>query len=90
MRTDKGQTDMTKLTVAFRNFAKKPKSNYLLQFTRYVQWRTEGGGSFGDTNPQPEIPKALQNHTKLNPIVKTVKKNPEFRAPTPQDVRKKQ
>ena len=34
------------------------------------QWRTEGGvGGF----KLPEIPKALQNHAKLNPIVKTVK-----------------
>ena len=40
------------------------------------QWRTE-------------IPKALQNRAKLNPIVKTVKKIAEFRKPTPQDVRKK-
>ena len=29
------------------------------------------GGGF--SNPPPEIPKALQNHAKLNPIVKTVK-----------------
>ena len=36
------------------------------------QWRTEGG--FGGFNPPPpEIPKALQNRAKLNPIVKTVK-----------------
>jgi len=35
------------------------------------QWRTEGGGS---TPPPPEIPKALQNRAKLNPIAKTVKK----------------
>jgi len=34
----------------------------------------------------PEIPKALQNRDKLNPIVKTVA---EFRKPTPQDVQKK-
>jgi len=51
------------------------------------QWRTEGGG-FGGLNPRPEIPKALQNRAKLNPIVKTVK-IAEFRTPTPQDVRKK-
>ena len=31
------------------------------------QWRTEGG--FGGLNP-PEIPKALQNRAKLNPIAK--------------------
>ena len=32
------------------------------------QWRTDWGGS-----KPPEIPKALQNRAKLNPIVKTVK-----------------
>jgi len=52
------------------------------------QWRTEGRGKFNPPHP-PEIPKALQNRAKLNPIVKTVKKIAEFRAPTPQDVRKK-
>ena len=36
-----------------------------------VQWRTEGG--LGVQSPPPEIPKALQNRAKLNPIVKTVK-----------------
>jgi len=36
------------------------------------QWRTEGG--FGVFKPPPaEIPKALQNRAKFNPIVKTVK-----------------
>jgi len=30
------------------------------------------GGDIGEFKP-PEIPKALQNHAKLNPIVKTVK-----------------
>jgi len=34
--------------------------------------------------PPPEIPKALQNRAKLNPI-----EIAEFRTPTPQDVRKK-
>jgi hypothetical protein len=33
------------------------------------QWCTEGGFK----RPPPEIPKALQNRAKLNPIVKTVK-----------------
>ena len=33
------------------------------------QWRTEGGS----THPPSEIPKALQNRAKLNPIVNTVK-----------------
>ena len=34
------------------------------------QWRT-GGGGLGFQPPIPEIPKALQNRAKLNPIVKT-------------------
>ena len=57
------------------------------------QWPTKsggggwgGGGSLEGSNPPPpEIPKALQNRAKLNPIVKTV----EFRTPNPQDIRKK-
>jgi len=49
-----------------------------------------GGGGFGVFKPPPpEIPKALQNRYKLNPIVKTVKKIAEFRTPTPQNVLKK-
>ena len=36
----------------------------------YEQWRTEGG--LEGFKP-PEIPKALQNRAKLNPIVKAVK-----------------
>ena len=31
------------------------------------------GVGLGFSNPHPEIPKALQNRAKLNPIVKTVK-----------------
>jgi len=31
------------------------------------------GGVWGVQPPTPEIPKALQNRAKLNPIVKTVK-----------------
>ena len=46
-----------------------------------------GVGWGGGTTPPAEIPKALQNRAKLNPIVKTVKN--EFRMPTPQDVWKK-
>jgi len=38
-----------------------------------VQWRTEGGGGGVRGSNPPEIPKALQNRAKLNPIVKTVK-----------------
>jgi len=41
----------------------------------------------GEVQP-PEIPKALQNRAKLNPIWKLLK-IAEFRAPTHQDVRKK-
>jgi hypothetical protein len=37
----------------------------------------------GGLNSPPEIPKALQNRAKLNPIVKTVKKIAEFRMPIP-------
>ena len=38
----------------------------------FQQWHTEGGGVVGGFNP-PEIPKALQNRAKLNPVVQTVK-----------------
>ena len=41
------------------------------EFRNAGQWRTEG--AFGVFKPPPEIPKALQNRAKLNPIVKTVK-----------------
>jgi len=34
-----------------------------------LQWRNEGGVQ----TPPPEIPKAVQNRAKINPIVKTVK-----------------
>ena len=49
-------------------------SSFLVMF----QWRTErkGGGGVGMFNPPPpplEIPKALWNRARLNPIVKTVK-----------------
>ena len=40
---------------------------------KFDQWRTEGG--LGCSTPPPEIPKALQNRAKLNPIVKTIKKS---------------
>jgi len=36
------------------------------------QWLTEGGRVWGGLNPPSEIPKALQNRDKLNPIVKIV------------------
>jgi len=47
-----------------------------------------GRGLRGSTPLSPEIPKALQNRAKLNPIVKTVK-GVEFRTPKPQNFRKK-
>jgi len=37
-----------------------------------LQWRTGWGGG-GQPPPAPEIPRALQNRTEPNPIVKTVK-----------------
>jgi len=51
------------------------------------QWCTEGEGLGGPNLPH-EIPKALQNHAKLNPFMKILK-TAEFWTPTPQDVRKK-
>ena len=53
-----------------------------------------GGGAVwgGVQTPAPpphEISKSLQNRSKLNPIVKTVKKLPNLECRHPQDVRKK-
>ena len=53
------------------------------------QWRTEGVVWNVQNPPLPEIPKALQNHAKLNPICENCYKIAEFRTPTPQDVQKK-
>ena len=50
-----------KITSSFSGMAMKEEGH---------QWRTERG--FG-VFKSPEIPKALQNRAKLNPIVKTVK-----------------
>jgi len=33
-----------------------------------------GGGRLGCSNPPPKISKTFQNHAKLNPIVKSIKK----------------
>ena len=62
---DLGRTDkIQELTVT---------STYHFSYTQY-QWRTEGEGVVGFKHPKtPEISKALQNRSKLNPIVKTVK-----------------
>jgi len=46
------------------------------------------GGVGYSTPPPPEIPKALQNRAKFNPIVKTVK-IAEFMMSSPQDVGEK-
>jgi len=52
----------------------------------HYQWRTEGWeGVVGVFKSPPEILKTLQNHAKLNLIVKTVQ-IAEFRMPTHQDV----
>ena len=46
-----------------------------LQLFVTVAYRGEGElGGRGFNPPPPEIPKALQNRAKLNPIVKTFKK----------------
>jgi len=48
------------------------------------QWRTWGGVKHTHTHTHtPEIPKALQNRAKLNPIVKTVKNCWIYDANTP-------
>jgi len=39
----------------------------------YTSGVPRGGGLGVQPSPSPEIPKALQNRAKLNPIVKTVK-----------------
>jgi len=69
------------------NFVSNPK-NYLIFLKSVVLDSGLPREGWGFNHPPPEIRKALQNRAKLNPIVKTVK-NPEFRTPTPQDVRKK-
>jgi len=57
--------------------------NFCILFIQ-KQWRTKREGRLGGSRPPlPQIPKALQNRAKLNPIVKTVKKFAEFRMPTP-------
>jgi len=53
-----------------------------------VAYRGEEGDLGCSIPLPPEIPKALQNRAKLNPIVKTVK-IADFRTPTLHDVRKK-
>ena len=64
-------------------YAKKMQMWQNMQFINYTeevphnstQWRTGWGGGFGVFKHPlpPEIPKALQNRAKLNPIVTTVK-----------------
>ena len=38
----------------------------------YCQWRNEGDRGFGLFKPLPQIPRALKNRAKRNPIVKAV------------------
>jgi len=52
---------------AFRNFANAPKNSS----DTVNQWRAEGGGECLGVQTPSEIPKALQNRAKVNPIVKT-------------------
>ena len=58
------------------------RSTYIACLVCSAEWQSasqeavayRGGGVLGGSNPPPpEIPKALQNRAKLNPIVKTVK-----------------
>jgi len=63
-------------------------SHQLSRFSKPVAYRGLGEGGWGFKPPPLEIPKALQNRAKLNPIVKTVK-IAENRTPASQDVRKK-
>ena len=59
-----------------------------LFFIVRIPWASGVPRGVGVFDPLPEIPKALQNRAKLNPIVKLLK-IAEFRMPTPQDVQKK-
>ena len=61
----------TKTLYAFLFFPQKSHKPNQPPTLWYDQWRTEGG--WGVQTLPPEIPKALQNRAKLNPIVKTVK-----------------
>jgi len=45
--------------------------NFYILICGIIRGKPGGGGVFHP--PPPEIPKALQNRAKLNPIVKTVK-----------------
>jgi hypothetical protein len=46
-------------------------------------------GGWGVQTPPAEIPKALQNHAKLNPICEKLLKIAEFRTPKPQKIKEK-
>jgi len=43
------------------------------KYTAVLQTSGVPRGVWGGLTPPPEVPKALQNRAKLNPIVKTVK-----------------
>jgi len=48
---------------------------YIVLVYFFISWFSEicRETATSNSNPPPEIPKALQNRAKLNPIVKTVK-----------------
>ena len=58
--------------VCLQNFYWKKCIDYQYPI-QYLEYSGILRGGFGVFKP-PQIPKALQNHAKLNPIVKTVKK----------------
>jgi len=63
-------------TFCYRNICGQGVNYEIKYLWATDQWRTEGGRGLGVQNPHPpphEIPKALQNRSKINPIVKNVK-----------------
>ena len=60
-------------TFCYRNICGQGVNYEIKYLWATDQWRTEGGRGLGVQNPHPpphEIPKALQNRSKINPIVK--------------------
>jgi len=86
VRTD-GQTDMTMLIAAFRNFAKAPKNKIyqsliLPSIIEVHQWRTERGG-LGCSNPPPQNSEGPPKLCQTQPDLWKLLKIAEFRTPTP-------
>ena len=70
------KTSLPESTFYYQFMSKSTESGMLTAASTKAmreQWRTEGVGGLGGSNPPPEFPKTLQTHAKLNPIVKTVK-----------------